>query len=168
RTPSSARLRSRGRSTVRSGIRCGRTLIFESPFKRTGKVRRPYIDVARALAVLLMIEAHTVDAWTRDGDRMSIAFRNARILGGFAAPLFLWLAGQSVAFSAVSVVRRTASRREAVETICRRGLEIFILAFLFRIQAFVLSPGSELLTLFRVDILNIMGPAIVVVGLVWA
>jgi uncharacterized membrane protein len=114
-----------------------------------------------------MIEAHTVDAWTRDADRMSIAFRNARILGGFAAPLFLWLAGLSVALSATAVVRRTGSRAAAVETICRRGLEIFILAFLFRIQAFVLSPGSELLTLFRVDILNVMGPAIVLAGLVW-
>ena len=28
-------------------------------------VRRPYIDWARALAVLVMIEAHTFDAWTR-------------------------------------------------------------------------------------------------------
>ena len=130
-------------------------------------MRRAYIDWARALAVLVMIEAHTIDAWTRDADRMSIAFRNARIVGGFAAPLFLWLAGVSVALSAASVVRRTGSRTAAVETICRRGLEIFVLAFLFRIQAFILSPGSELLTLFRVDILNVMGPAIVVAGLVW-
>jgi uncharacterized membrane protein len=130
-------------------------------------MRRAYIDWARALAVLVMIEAHTIDAWTRDADRMSIAFRNARIVGGFAAPLFLWLAGVSVALSAASVVRRNGSRTAAVETICRRGLEIFVLAFLFRIQAFILSPGSELLTLFRVDILNIMGPAIVVAGLVW-
>jgi len=130
-------------------------------------MRRPYIDWARALAILVMIEAHTIDAWTRDADRMSIAFRNARILGGFAAPLFLWLAGVSIALSAASVVRRTDNRGAAVEAICRRGLEIFILAFLFRIQAFVLSPGSELLTLFRVDILNIMGPAIVAAGVIW-
>jgi uncharacterized membrane protein len=130
-------------------------------------MRRPYIDWARALAVLVMIEAHTIDAWTREADRMSITFRNARIVGGLAAPLFLWLAGVSVALSAASLVRRTDSRRAAVDAICRRGLEIFILAFLFRIQAFILSPGSELLTLFRVDILNIMGPAIVAAGLVW-
>ena len=55
----------------------------------------------------------------------------------------------------------------AIEAACRRGLEIFILAFLFRIQAFVLSPGSDVLTLFRVDILNIMGPALVVAALLW-
>jgi len=51
--------------------------------------------------------------------------------------------------------------------VCRRGLEIFILAFLFRLQAFVLSPGAHPITLFRVDILNIMGPAIVACGVAW-
>src|SRR5262249_52468545 len=59
------------------------------------------------------------------------------------------------------------ARAKAVETVCRRGLEIFVLAFLFRLQAFAVSPGSYLVTLFRVDILNIMGPAIVVAGLIW-
>ena len=58
-------------------------------------------------------------------------------------------------------------RRAALETICRRGLEIFILGFLFRLQGFIITPGSHPVTLFRVDILNIMGPAIVVAGLVW-
>jgi uncharacterized membrane protein len=51
--------------------------------------------------------------------------------------------------------------------VCRRGLEIFVLAFLFRLQAFVVSPGAHPVTLFRVDILNIMGPAIAAAGLVW-
>ena len=60
------------------------------------------------------------------------------------------------------------SRRAAAEAVCRRGLEIFILAFLFRLQAFLVSPGGHPVTLFRVDILNIMGPAIVAAGLVWA
>ena len=51
--------------------------------------------------------------------------------------------------------------------ICRRGLEIFVLGFLFRLQGFIITPGSHPVTLFRVDILNIMGPAIAVAGLVW-
>src|SRR5437588_6466797 len=92
---------------------------------------------------------------------------NARIVGGFAAPLFLWLAGVALVLAANATLRRTDSRAAAVEAICRRGLEIFILAFLFRLQAFILSPGGDVLTLFRVDILNIMGPALVVAGLLW-
>jgi uncharacterized membrane protein len=89
------------------------------------------------------------------------------VLAGFAAPLFLWLAGVAVVLAAEAAVRRGQSRREAGESVCRRGLEIFILAFLFRLQAFVVSPGAHPVTLFRVDILNIMGPAIAAAGLLW-
>jgi len=130
--------------------------------------RRVYIDWARGLAVLLMIEWHAADAWTRTADRHSVAFGRVLVLGGFAAPLFLWLAGLGVALSAAHVARTTESRGAAVGRICRRGLEIFILAFLFRIQAFIVSPGSYPVTIFRVDILNVMGPAIVAAGLIWA
>jgi uncharacterized membrane protein len=115
-----------------------------------------------------MIEAHTVDAWTSLAARRSTAYRDAIVVGGFAAPLFLWLAGLGVVLAAAATLRRTGSRREATAAVCRRGLEIFVLAFLFRLQAFIVSPGGHPITLFRVDILNIMGPAIVAAGLVWA
>jgi uncharacterized membrane protein len=134
----------------------------------TSRGRRVYIDWARGLAVLLMIEAHTADAWTRAADRHSAAFAWALVLGGFAAPLFLWLAGIGVALSAARLARTGGTREEVVGAICRRGLEIFILAFLFRLQAFIVTPGSYPVTIFRVDILNVMGPAIVAAGLVWA
>ncbi|HEX7140771.1 MAG TPA: heparan-alpha-glucosaminide N-acetyltransferase domain-containing protein [Vicinamibacterales bacterium] len=130
--------------------------------------RKSYIDWARGLAVLIMIEAHTIDAWTRAADRRSASFGYLTILGGFAAPLFLWLAGLGVAMSAARVQMRTGRRLTAVECACRRGLEIFVLAFLFRLQAFVVSPGSHPVTLFRVDVLNIMGPAMVVAGILWS
>ncbi len=130
--------------------------------------RRAYIDSARGIAVLLMIEAHTIDAWTAPAARTTKAFRNATILGGFAAPLFLWLAGLAVVLSATRTAERAGNRAAAVDAICRRGLEVFVLAFLFRLQAFIISPGSHPVTLFRVDILNIMGPAMIVAGLAWA
>ena len=130
--------------------------------------RHAYIDWARGVAVLLMIEAHTSDAWTRAADKKSVLYRDANILGGFAAPLFLWLAGLAVVLAATRTAERTGSRAQAVEGVVRRGLVVFILAFLFRIQAFIVSPGNHLVTLFRVDILNVMGPAIVAAGGVWA
>src|SRR5262249_16859027 len=89
-------------------------------------------------------------------------------LGGFAAPLFLWLAGLALVLSATRLEARSGSRATAIDAICRRGLEIFLLAFLFRVQAFIISPSSHPVTLFRVDILNVMGPAIVAAGLLWA
>jgi uncharacterized membrane protein len=100
--------------------------------------------------------------------RRTVGFRDATVLGGFAAPLFLWLAGLAVVLAATRTAERTGSRSAAVEMTARRGLEIFILGFLFRLQGFVITPGSHPVTLFRVDILNIMGPSMVVAGLLWA
>lgn len=114
-----------------------------------------------------MLGAHTFDAWTAPVERSTVAFRRVLILGGFGAPLFLWLAGVAVVLSADHVVRRSGDRNVAVASIFRRGIEIFILAFLFRLQAFIVSPGSSPVTLFRVDILNVMGPSIAAAGLVW-
>jgi uncharacterized membrane protein len=141
--------------------------VTSAPAGTRPRQRLAYVDWARGIAVLLMIEAHTIDAWTRAPARRGVLFRDATVLGGFAAPLFLWLAGLAVALAAAAAVRRGGSRRKAAEAVCRRGLEIFILAFLFRLQAFIVSPGGHPITLFRVDILNIMGPAIVAAGLVW-
>src|SRR4051812_42733937 len=160
-----ARSRCRTRSTARYGTPCGRTSY--SPPHMTSSHRRAYVDWARGIAVLLMIEAHTVDAWTRLTVRQTNAFRDATVLGGFAAPLFLWLAGLAVVPAATRAAERSGSRRAAAEMICRRGLEIFILGFLFRLQGFVITPGSHPVTLFRVDILNVMGPSIAAAGLVW-
>jgi uncharacterized membrane protein len=129
--------------------------------------RAAYVDWARGLAVVIMIEAHTIDAWTRVADRKTALFGYLTILGGFAAPLFLCLAGTGVALSAARTFERSGRRATAVDVVCRRGLEIFILAFLFRLQAFIVTPGSHLVTLFRVDVLNVMGPAIVAAAIVW-
>src|ERR1044072_8220963 len=81
--------------------------------------RRAYIDWTRGIAVLLMIEAHTVDAWTRGADRHSVMFRDAIVVGGFAAPLFLWLAGPGGAFSATGTLERTHRPPAAAQAGCR-------------------------------------------------
>ena len=128
--------------------------------------RRTYLDWARGVAVLIMIQAHTLDAWTRAASRKSEVFGYLALVGGFAAPMFLWLAGVAVTLAATRVAREKGSAAAAA-AICRRGLEIFILAFLFRLQAFIVTPGSYPVTLFRVDILNVMGPAIAGAGILW-
>jgi uncharacterized membrane protein len=128
--------------------------------------RRKYIDWARAIAVLVMIEAHLFDAWVRPSERTNWVFRDLMVLGGLAAPMFLWLAGLATVLYAERLAL-SVGRRAAGSAAIRRGLEIFILAFLFRLQAFIVTPGSHPLTLFRVDILNVMGPALVATGLVW-
>jgi uncharacterized membrane protein len=132
----------------------------------TAPGRRTYLDVLRGVAVLVMIEAHVIDSWTRAADRRSRAFGESMILGGFGAPLFLFLAGVAVAMSAGAKARRTGDTRAAVRAVQRRGLEIFLLAFVFRFQSFVLS-FSPAWAMLKVDILNIMGPSIILAATLW-
>jgi uncharacterized membrane protein len=128
--------------------------------------RRGYLDWLRGLAVLIMIESHVLDAWTRVADRQSIYYGWAMIVGGFGAPLFLLLAGVSVALSAGSKLRRIGDRRAASRAVAWRGVQIFGLALLFRVQAFVISWGSAR-SLLKVDILNVMGPSIMAAAALW-
>ena len=129
--------------------------------------RLSYIDWMRGLAILVMIEAHVLDAWTRPADRQTLAFAISAILAGFAAPMFLFLAGVSVALAAGSRERKTGSAARGAARVRRRGWEIFGLAYLFRLQAYLLNPKAMLAGVLKVDILNIMGPSIVAASALW-
>ena len=129
--------------------------------------RRGYLDWLRGIAVLIMIEAHTIDSWTRVADREHGPFGYAMILGGFGAPIFLFLAGIASPLMASARIRKGDTPREAAAFVRRRGWQIFGLAFLFRLQSYILSGGAPVLTLLKVDILNIMGPAMVGAGALW-
>ena len=129
--------------------------------------RRRYLDWLRGVAVLIMIEGHTIDSWTRESDRPSAVFQYAMLLGGMGAPLFLFLAGVAVALAATARGRRWGDRSRGAASVQRRGWQVFGFAFLFRLQSFVLSPGTSLVSLLKVDILNVMGPGIVGAAALW-
>jgi uncharacterized membrane protein len=126
----------------------------------TAPVRHAYLDWVRGLAVLIMIEAHVLDSWTRAADRARPAFGYAMILGGFGAPLFLFLAGVAAVLSAESKFRRTGDFAASWWAAQMRGWQVFALAFLFRLQSYVLSGAYSAISILKVDILNVMGPAI--------
>jgi uncharacterized membrane protein len=113
-----------------------------------------------------MIEAHVVDSWTAAPDRFSRTFAWAMVVGGLGAPLFLLLAGVAVSLSAGSKARRIGDTRAASRAVVRRGGQIFLLAFLFRFQAWILGWSAPRF-LLRVDILNVMGPSIVLAAALW-
>jgi len=128
--------------------------------------RRGYLDWLRGIAVLIMIEAHLVDSWTGVPDRNTKLFAWSMVLGGFGAPLFLLLAGVAASLSAGSKARRGGEQWAAAVAVMRRGLEVFGLAFLFRLQAWILGWSSYKM-LLRVDILNLMGLAIIAAAVLW-
>jgi uncharacterized membrane protein len=113
-----------------------------------------------------MIQAHVLDSWTRIDARDSWQYAWSMIVAGFAAPLFLFLAGISVPLAAGSKLRRTGDSALAASSVINRGFWIFFLAFLFRIQAWALGWGAPR-GMLKVDILNVMGPAIAVAGALW-
>ncbi|MEO5821911.1 MAG: acyltransferase family protein [Vicinamibacteraceae bacterium] len=170
--------------------------------------RRGYLDWMRGLAVVIMVGWHTLDAWTTPTDKASGAFWYCQLIGGFGAPIFLFLAGVSVALAAGSRLRKSvrpagaepastiptpAFARSSVDAgaaasaasaawraawpMVKRGGWIWVLAILFRVQSDVLGGRTtigQLLVLDivrgntqKVDILNVMGPAIAVAAMLW-
>ena len=131
-------------------------------------LRRGYLDWLRGVSVLIMIEAHTLDAWTRLDARHNSTYGWAMIVGGFAAPGFLFLAGIALALAAGSRLRRGKTSQEVAALARRRALQIFGLAFLFRLQSWAISGGDPVQALLKVDILNIMGLSMLAAALLWS
>jgi uncharacterized membrane protein len=113
-----------------------------------------------------MIEAHTLDAWTRLADRGRPSYRWAIVLGGFGAPIFLFLAGVAMALAANARTRRGMSAADAGRRAVRRAWQVFAFAFLFRLQSLLISGGG-LRAFLKVDILNVMGVSMLVAATLW-
>jgi len=132
----------------------------------SASTRLAYIDWLRGLACVLMFQTHCYDAWLSAEARESTFFMWSQIVGTLPAPLFLFLAGISVALVSDKLRRKGSSAAQIAGAIVRRGAEILALAFLFRLQEYAIAwgwaPGSDLL---RVDILNEIGVSIMLMGL---
>lgn len=119
--------------------------------------RRAYIDWLRGFAVVAMIEWHVIDAWSIRDERDGLAWAVIRTIGGFAAPLFLYLAGLATPFAIAARERRGATTAAAARSVQKRGWQVFGLAHLFRFQSFLLNPNARWSGILKPDILNILG-----------
>ena len=134
----------------------------ESPTQRLA-----YIDWLRGLACVLMFQTHCYDSWLGGAARNTSFIGWSQLLGTLPAPLFLFLAGVSVALVTDRLRRKGVPANQIARSTIIRGAEIFGLALLFRVQEFVLgfrsAPWTDLL---RVDVLNAIGISIVFMGIV--
>ena len=132
--------------------------------------RLSYIDWMRGLACLLMFQTHCYDAWLSPAARQTDFFKWSQLGGTFPAPLFLILAGFSFALVTNKLRERSTSPAQIARTTIRRGAEIYALGLLFRLQEYALGfPWAPWTDLLRVDILNMIGLSMVLMGLVcWA
>jgi uncharacterized membrane protein len=131
-------------------------------------LRRPHLDWLRGIGVLIMIEGHALDAWTRAADRDQDGYRMAILIAGLGAPLFLFLAGVAMPLAARSRLNKGWGPEAVARMLLRHGAWVFALAFLFRLQSWIISGGAFPRTLLKVDILNVMGIAMIVAALLWA
>jgi uncharacterized membrane protein len=127
--------------------------------------RLAYIDWMRGLACLLMFQTHCYDSWLRPELHQRQLYKLSQFGGTWPAPLFIFLAGVSFALVTEKLRARGAARSAIARQTILRGLEIFALGILFRIQEYALGyrwvPWTDLL---RVDILNILGVSMMLMG----
>ncbi|MDP9264323.1 MAG: DUF1624 domain-containing protein [Acidobacteriota bacterium] len=127
--------------------------------------RLAYIDWMRGLACLLMFQTHCYDAWLSPAARQTTFFMYSQLLGTFPAPIFLFLAGISSALVLDRLRQKGVAANDIARAAMSRGLEIWGLGLAFRLQAFLISfPWSLWSDLFRVDILNILGVAMILMA----
>ena len=129
--------------------------------------RLAHIDWMRGLACALMFQTHCYDAWLSPEARKSTLFSWSQLGGTLPAPLFVFLSGISFALVTERLREKGASRNQIAKTTIRRGAEIFGLGLLFRIQEFALGfPWAPWTDLLRVDVLNILGLSMMLMGVV--
>jgi uncharacterized membrane protein len=119
----------------------------------------------RGLACLLMFQTHCFDSWLRPELHQTQLYGLSQLVGTLPAPLFIFLAGVSFALVTEKLRQKGITRAAIARQTIRRGAEIFGLGILFRIQEYALGykwvPWTDL---FRVDILNILGISMMLMG----
>ena len=132
--------------------------------------RLAYIDWMRGLACVLMFQTHCYSSWLSPEAKKSAWYAWSQLLGTLPAPLFIFLAGISSAMVTQRLREKQVARDAIARTTILRGAEIYGLGLLFRVQEFVLGyPNSPWTDLLRVDVLNILGLSMMLMGvLCWA
>jgi uncharacterized membrane protein len=126
------------------------------------------VDWLRGLAVLLMIQTHLYDSWCNKAAKATEFYAWTRFIGGIPSRLFLLLVGVSMAIKFEGQLAANAPRSAMVRQAAKRGLEVIVLGYLFRLQEYVLGGCWDWHDLARVDILNCIGASMVVGSVVTA
>jgi hypothetical protein len=112
--------------------------------------------------VLFMVEVHVLDGWLAPGAGASGGgwYHALRLLGGLAAPAFLYMAGISQALADASLAAKGVPASGRRRSALRRALWLLGVAYAFRAVEFVVGgawsvPGGWQ-DVLRVDILNVI------------
>ena len=98
--------------------------------------RLPELDALRGAAIVAMVIWHAADAWLHPAYRSGAGWHTARVIGGLAAPAFLFVAGASVAIA--------LERGRPAEAIARRGLALVALGGALRLAQWSIDSAGLL------------------------
>lgn len=116
----------------------------------------------RGLAVVIMIQCHAFNSFARMDVRDGGPYIFTQFIGGMAAPLFLFMAGMTLAFQMDSLERRESRAVRRWVFALRRAGYIMAIALAFRASNWLASyPNGSSAELLKVDILNSMALAMV-------
>ena len=131
------------------------------------------VDWVRGAAVVLMIETHLLRRVGQPAGKLTAAYGWTRFVGGIPSRLFLMLVGVSIALRFECQLAKEGHRPARPGPAGPApGLEILGLAYLFRLQEYVLGHMGPVppttcpahwRDLFRVDILNCIGATMLIV-----
>jgi uncharacterized membrane protein len=128
--------------------------------------RLAYIDWMRGFACLAMFQTHCYDSWLGGVAREGKFIKLSQLGGTLPAPLFLFLAGVSTSMVTNKLRQKEMGADDIARTTILRGGQVFLLALLFRLQEFLLGlPHAPWTDLLRVDILNVIGLSLMMLGL---
>lgn len=141
-----------------TNLRSSAAMAAGKPNNRNTSGRLTFLDWARGLAVVIMLQGHVFHSFNRTDLRSGGPFTLSQFLGGIGPAIFLVLTGITLAFIMDGRERKGLGPLERWKASLRRAGYLFMLAFLFRLQLWIFefTPG-DWMNLFKVDILNCMG-----------
>jgi uncharacterized membrane protein len=120
--------------------------------------RFPFLDWMRGLAVVIMIQCHVFNSFAVPAAREGGPYVLSQFVGGMAAPLFLFMAGMTLAFQMDSQDRKQRGPAQRWTAALRRAGYVWGIAYLFRLTNCLASiPHVDWHEFTKVDILNCMG-----------
>ena len=127
--------------------------------------RLTFLDWTRGLAVVIILQGHVFDSFTKTELRDGGPFVLSQFLGGIGPAVFLLLTGVTLAFLMDRRERQGLAAVDRWKAALRRAGYLYGLAILFRVQLWLFGyPQSPFSELFKVDILNCMGFAIAIMS----
>ncbi len=118
------------------------------------------VDVARALASLIMLQGHAFHGWASDAAKETGAYAFTRVLGTFPLPAFLVLAGAAITLRLDVAHRRSESVGELRRGLVRRGLKVLGYGYLLSLVYALIDGGLRWTVLLRADVLHVIGLSI--------